>query len=74
MELWLSLTVIVKESPSHVVSETKPVVIVRLGKGATFNVFVTNVELQVPLKATNPRVESVEIVPAGKLYESPEAT
>ena len=47
---------------------------VKLGKGATFKVFVTKVELQVPLNAIKPRVESVEIVPAAKLYESPVAT
>ena len=52
-------------------SETKPDVIVKLGNGATFRVSVTKVELQVPLKAIKPRVESVDIVPAGRLNESP---
>ena len=48
--------------------------IVRSGKGATFKVFVTRVELQVPLNAIRPKVESVEIVPAAILKESPVAT
>ena len=46
---------------------------VKFGKGATFKVFVTKVELQVPLNAIKPKVESVEIVPADKLNESPVA-
>ena len=67
MELCVSLTVIVKLSPSHTASPVRPVFIVNSGKGATFKVFVTKVELQVPLNAIKPKVESVDIVPAGKL-------
>ena len=70
----MSLTVIVNESPSHTASPVKLVFIVKLGKGATSNVFVTKVELHVPLKAIRPKVESVDIVPAVKLYKSPVAT
>ena len=64
----------VKVSFAHTVSPVRPVFIVKLGKGATFNVFVTKVELQVPLNAIRPKVESVEIVPAAILKESPVAT
>ena len=56
-----------EDTPIDLIKLIKPDVIVKLGKGATFSVSVTRVELQVPLNAIRPKVESVKIVPAGKL-------